>query len=78
MGKSTISMAMFNSYVSLPEGKSYENPMFPVQFSLSANPNPTKMISAKKSPRAHGPHFHHGIFNSVVSIQVYSKLPIHT
>ena len=36
MGKSTISMAMFNSYVKLPEGKNHEIPRvfrgFPLEF----------------------------------------------
>ena len=38
MGKSTISMAIFNSYVSLPEGKCVPNgsPMFPTSAVASA------------------------------------------
>ena len=39
MGKSTISMAIFNSYVSLPEGISWENRWFPIKvFPNSTNP----------------------------------------
>ena len=42
--KSTISMAIFNSYVSLPEGKSYENPMKILCFlyNFPFQPIPTK------------------------------------
>ena len=34
MGKSTISMAIFNSYVSLPEGTFHYIPLYPIVFPL--------------------------------------------
>ena len=36
MGKSTISMVMFNSYVKLPEGNNYESMNVYVQFVVSS------------------------------------------
>ena len=47
MGKSTISMAIFNSYVSLPEG----NP--PVSFSAHlGNPHPQQAAGGSSRPRS--------------------------
>ena len=48
MGKSTISMAMFNSYVKLPEGISHDHP---IKFTI---------VNHGKSPFSYGflPGFH--------------------
>ena len=52
MGKSTISMAIFNSYVSLPEGTSKEIPgtkmtnLVPVEMIVDIHYNPIRCLGA--------------------------------